>query len=117
VSKYDDYYRDPEVAEAYDVSSPGLEGDVDFYLALAKEAVAAGRQVLELACGTGRVAIQLARAGVRVTGLDRSPAMLAVARRKSEGLSNLKLVEATWPSLTSARASGSSLSPTGRSCT
>lgn len=93
MSKYDDYYLDPEVAEAYDVSSPGLEGDVDFYLALAKEAAAGGGQALELACGTGRVAVPIARAGVQITGLDRSPAMLALARRKNEGLPNLKLVD------------------------
>jgi SAM-dependent methyltransferase len=38
--------------------------------------------VLELACGTGRVLMPLAKAGIRMTGLDISPAMLARARAK-----------------------------------
>jgi SAM-dependent methyltransferase len=47
--------------------------------------------VLELGCGTGRVTIPIAQAGVDVVGLDSSPAMLAVADRKAkaEGLGNV----------------------------
>jgi SAM-dependent methyltransferase len=41
-----------------------------------------GSPILELACGTGRVLLPLARGGYRVTGVDVSPAMLDVARRK-----------------------------------
>jgi SAM-dependent methyltransferase len=41
-----------------------------------------GSPVLELGCGTGRVALHLARAGFQVTGLDASPGMLALAREK-----------------------------------
>jgi SAM-dependent methyltransferase len=88
-----DYYDDPRIAEAYDVDSPGLEGDAAFYAGLAQEAAASGQEVLELAVGTGRVAIPIARAGVRVTGLDRSPAMLEVARRKAEDVESLTLIE------------------------
>ncbi|MEW6582536.1 MAG: methyltransferase domain-containing protein [Actinomycetota bacterium] len=40
----------------------------------------AGRDVLDVGCGTGRVATLAARRGARVTGVDLSPAMLAVAR-------------------------------------
>jgi SAM-dependent methyltransferase len=43
-------------------------------------------RVLELGCGTGRVAIPLAQAGAIVTGLDASPAMLARARAKSSAV-------------------------------
>ena len=39
--------------------------------------------VLELGCGTGRILIPLARAGVPMTGLDRSDAMLSKARRRA----------------------------------
>ena len=53
--------------------------DVAFYLDLAAEA---GPDVLELGCGTGRVMVPLAEAGFRVTGLDRSPGMLAQAAAK-----------------------------------
>lgn len=38
--------------------------------------------ILDLACGTGRVAAELVRLGHRVTGVDRSAAMLEVARRR-----------------------------------
>jgi ubiquinone/menaquinone biosynthesis C-methylase UbiE len=38
--------------------------------------------VLELACGTGRIALALAEAGLKVTGVDNSEGMLSVARRK-----------------------------------
>jgi len=38
--------------------------------------------VLEIGCGTGRVLIPTARAGVEITGLDSAPSMLAVCRAK-----------------------------------
>ena len=41
-------------------------------------------EVLELACGTGIIANLLAKQGFKVTGCDRSPAMIEEARRKSE---------------------------------
>ena len=43
-----------------------------------------GGPVLELACGSGRLTVPLAEAGVDIEGLDIAPAMLAVARAKSE---------------------------------
>ncbi len=64
-----------------------IEGDVDFYLAQARET---GGPVLELGVGTGRVAVALARAGFAVVGLDLSPHMLQVARKKA--VPGLKLV-------------------------
>ncbi len=57
----------------------GERGDVAFYV---QEARQAGSPVLELACGTGRVLIPIAHAGVPVVGLDSSPAMLSAARKK-----------------------------------
>ncbi|WP_426957979.1 class I SAM-dependent methyltransferase [Muricoccus radiodurans] len=51
-----------------------------FYL---DEARRNGGPVLELACGTGRLTLPLARAGCDVVGLDSSSAMLAAARRKA----------------------------------
>lgn len=56
--------------------------DLKFYVG---QALAAGGPVLELGCGTGRVLLPSARAGARVTGLDRSAAMLSVAREKLAG--------------------------------
>src|SRR5262245_20182717 len=42
-----------------------------------------GDRVLDLGCGTGEDALALAARGVRVTGLDPSPAMVARARAKA----------------------------------
>jgi ubiquinone/menaquinone biosynthesis C-methylase UbiE len=53
--------------------------DVDFYRELA---VKQGRKALELGVGTGRVAIELAKADVTVWGIDNSNYMLNVARQK-----------------------------------
>src|SRR4051812_15790291 len=53
--------------------------DVPFWRNLA---VHAGGPVLELGCGTGRIALPLGRAGVHVVGVDRSEAMLTRARAR-----------------------------------
>ncbi len=59
-------------------------------------AVEAGGPVVELACGTGRLTLPLARRlaglGQTMTGLDNSPAMLARARAKAAGIA-VTLVE------------------------
>ena len=66
----------------------GGSGDAAFYLALAREC---GGPVLELGCGTGRVLLPIARAGILCTGLDRSEAMLDALRAKAPP-ANLNLV-------------------------
>lgn len=68
------------IADLYDdVGEYRDRPDVDFYVA---EALGARGPVLELGCGTGRVLIPTARAGVEVTGLDASPSMLAECRNR-----------------------------------
>jgi ubiquinone/menaquinone biosynthesis C-methylase UbiE len=47
-------------------------------------------QVLELGCGTGRISLPLARAGVRLVGVDRSAAMLDRAARRARALDRKK---------------------------
>jgi len=64
------------VAPLYDLAYGDYEGDIDFYLNLARST---GGPILELGVGTGRVAIPLAQAGHRVVGLDISPSMRAIA--------------------------------------
>jgi ubiquinone/menaquinone biosynthesis C-methylase UbiE len=54
--------------------------DAAFWRRLARTADA---PVLELGCGTGRLSLPLARAGVTLVGIDRSAAMLARARRRA----------------------------------
>lgn len=72
-------------AVLYDAEDKQSQNDLPFYLAAARKARG---PVLELACGTGRLSLALARAGVDVTGLDVSAPMLALARKKAaaEGL-------------------------------
>ncbi|HXW56677.1 MAG TPA: class I SAM-dependent methyltransferase [Candidatus Cybelea sp.] len=53
--------------------------DLAFYVDLARSV---GGPVLEIGCGTGRVLLPIARAGVRIHGLDRSRAMLDVLKEK-----------------------------------
>lgn len=45
------------------------------------------RSVLDAGCGTGRVAIELARHGIDVVGADVDPSMLATARRQAPAIS------------------------------
>lgn len=45
-----------------------------------------GERILDLGCGTGDLASQLASAGAEVTGLDSSPDMIAAARAKYPGI-------------------------------
>jgi len=71
-------------AAFYDHYSLGVEGDVHFYI---EEAQKAGSPVLELGCGTGRILIPVAQSGISIVGLDRAPAMLAIARQKLAKLS------------------------------
>jgi SAM-dependent methyltransferase len=71
-----------EIAPFYDPWSRSVTEDVGFYV---DEALASGGPVVELAVGTGRIAIPVAQAGIDVIGVDASPGMLAVARTAAEG--------------------------------
>jgi SAM-dependent methyltransferase len=71
------------LVDYYDLFFTGLPGDVAFYV---EEAKKAGSPVLEIGCGTGRVLIPVAEAGVEITGLDASEAMLSVLHRKISAL-------------------------------
>jgi len=70
-------------ANAGDYDDRENDDGIAFYTALARET---GGPVLEIACGTGRVTIPIARLGLDVTGLDPVPRMLDQARCKSAGL-------------------------------
>jgi SAM-dependent methyltransferase len=67
-------------AEFYDYVPPYSDrSDIAFWVAAGVES---GGPVLEIGCGTGRVLIPTARAGIEIVGLDLSPAMLAICRHK-----------------------------------
>lgn len=52
--------------------------DAGFYLELARQS---GGPVLEIACGTGRILLSVARAGIAIEGVDHSAAMLGILRK------------------------------------
>ena len=61
-------------------SGADVHGEATFVRAFAP------RSVLDAGCGTGRVAIELARHGIEVVGADVDPSMLATARRSAPDL-------------------------------
>ena len=70
-----------DVAEEYDDVPRGDEIAAVAFL----EKLASGGPALELAVGTGRIALPLAARGIRVDGVDISPAMVAQLRAKPGG--------------------------------
>jgi SAM-dependent methyltransferase len=84
VSEYD------PIAQLYDPWSRSVTEDIDFYV---EEALAAGGPIVELGVGTGRIAVPIARAGVRVLGVDSSEGMLAIARQAAEDAGVGELVD------------------------
>ena len=69
------------IARVYDPWSVSVIEDVSFYVELAVES---GGPVVELGVGTGRIAVPIAAVGVRVIGVDSSPAMLEVCRERAQ---------------------------------
>ena len=69
------------IAELYDPWSRSVTEDVGFYVAEARKA---NGPVVELGVGTGRIAVPIAQAGVRVIGVDSSRGMLEACRKRAE---------------------------------
>ena len=82
MTKYD------AIAAIYDPWSRSVTEDIGFYV---DHALATGGPIVELAVGTGRIAVPIAQAGVPVIGVDSSAEMLAAARAVAEsaGVSHL----------------------------
>ncbi len=72
-------FLDPRLVEVYDAESPWGRDD-DFFVAILAATPAA--RVLDLGCGTGRLALGLTAAGHTVTGVDPARASLDAARAK-----------------------------------
>lgn len=69
---YNNVWRDPKMARLH------WHPRIDKIIAAAREA---GGHVLELGCGCGMLSLELARAGLRVTGVDLSPVSIEVAKQ------------------------------------
>ncbi len=87
-------YADPATARMFDERRFGgpigaLVADSQARVLLDALGGRPGRRILDVGTGTGRAALLLARGGARVTGVDASTEMLAVARQRAdaEGLS------------------------------
>ena len=78
------------IAPIYDPWSRSVTEDVGFYV---DHALASGGPVVELAVGTGRIAVPIAEAGVAVIGVDSSPEMLAGAREAATAAGVRNLVD------------------------
>src|SRR5437762_109075 len=76
-------FRDPQT---YDLEDEGYYED---YPLTEQWARSLGGPLLDLACGTGRMALRMAELGYQVTGVDITPEMIARARQKAakQGLS------------------------------
>jgi SAM-dependent methyltransferase len=91
-------YNDPRLVEVYDAEGPWARDD-DYFLALVNETPRS--RVLDLGCGTGRLAIGLAAAGHMVTGIEPSSASLAAAQAKA-GSDRVTWIQGTAGSAPSA---------------
>jgi SAM-dependent methyltransferase len=105
--KYPGGYEDHVfVAGLYDFVVPyRTREDIDFFVG---EARASGGPVLEVGCGTGRILIPTARAGIDIFGLDFSPHMLQECRKRLLGepevvQSRVRLTEADMRNFDLAR--------------
>jgi SAM-dependent methyltransferase len=67
----------------HDAENGAYNGDLALWEELA---AAAGGPILDLGCGTGRVALHLARRGHRTVGLDLEPELIAALAERGEGL-------------------------------
>ena len=85
-------FEDARLVEVYDAMCPWSRDD-EFFASVVAESGAAVR-VLDLGCGTGRLALGLAAAGNTVTGIDPARASLAAARAKP-GAENVTWIEGT----------------------
>lgn len=76
--------KDP-VVKYYDISlAKGQREEIPYFLDKVRQS---GGSVLELACGTGRLSIEFAKAGYKVTSLDNSEGMLQVFKEKLQNQS------------------------------
>ena len=76
------------LAVSYDrlTNDVDYKATVDFYMELLRQEGLKPKTAVDLACGTGSVAILLAQMGLQVTGVDLSEEMLTVASQKAQDM-------------------------------
>lgn len=67
-------------AEAYDILTEVYCGEIDEYIKYLS--LCQGERILELACGSGRLTIPLAKKGYKITGVDISESMIEILKSK-----------------------------------
>lgn len=89
----DDYVNFYSDAQHYDLVMGAYAGgdQLDFYR---RQVARYGEPILELACGSGRLTIPLAKEGVNITGLDISEEMLNLAKLKaSKSVASIRFIQ------------------------
>ena len=78
------------LADSYDSLTLDVDYDaiVAFYMAILEKEKISPRTAADLACGTGSVAVRLARMGMQVTAVDMSEEMLCIANQKAQNMDN-----------------------------
>jgi len=87
-------YTDPRLAACYDSANPP-EAHYPYYLALAGDEP---KTILDMGCGTGRLAVALAEKDHRVTGADPSAGMMEIARGRA-GAERVRWIDSDAASL------------------
>lgn len=98
-------------AELYDLRVPEWPGEINFYLDFLNNTPERAQGVLEIACGTGRVTIPMAKHGFQMTGMDISPELLKIARAKSGNSGSPTWVEVDMRTFNLKRKFGVIISP------
>jgi SAM-dependent methyltransferase len=89
----DEFAPFAEIYDAWVAAAPVTAHHVPFYV---EEFVRAGGPAVEIGVGNGRITIEAARRGVDITGVDVSPAMLALCRERAAAAGvadRIKLIE------------------------
>lgn len=98
----DALFADPRLVGLYDLMDP-VRPDLDHYVAIAEEFGA--RSVLDVGCGTGCLALQLAERGLDVVGVDPARASLDLAQGKP-GADRIRWIHGDATSLGSSETPG-----------